>query len=273
MAKPGKIAFAIGCHPDDIEFMMAGTLILLKQAGYEIHYMNLANGSCGTATHTYRDIVRIRTKEGRNAAKHIGAAFHVPLVDDLDVFYDRETVARLAAVYRKVNPDILLVPSPEDYMEDHMNTCRMAVTAAFVRGMRNFVTKPRTKPVNKEVALYHALPWGLCDGLRRRIHPGQYVNIGSVLKLKREMLAMHKSQKEWLDHSQGLDAYLITMEDMCAAVGKLSKRFKHAEGWRRHSHLGFCGPDADPLADALKRKILTDPAYDDCGMGNAECGT
>ena len=41
-----KHAFAIAAHPDDIEFQMAGTLILLQRAGYEIHYMNIANGSC-----------------------------------------------------------------------------------------------------------------------------------------------------------------------------------------------------------------------------------
>ena len=47
--KSGPIVFAMACHPDDIEFMMGGTLILLKEAGYRIHVMNLANGSCGSA--------------------------------------------------------------------------------------------------------------------------------------------------------------------------------------------------------------------------------
>ena len=46
---PSKVAIAIGAHPDDIEFYMAGTLLLLKQAGYAIHYMTLANGNCGSA--------------------------------------------------------------------------------------------------------------------------------------------------------------------------------------------------------------------------------
>ena len=41
-------AFAVAAHPDDIEFMMAGTLILLGRAGYELHYMTIANGSCGS---------------------------------------------------------------------------------------------------------------------------------------------------------------------------------------------------------------------------------
>jgi LmbE family N-acetylglucosaminyl deacetylase len=35
-----KAAIAIAAHPDDIEFVMAGTLVLLKRAGYETHYFN-----------------------------------------------------------------------------------------------------------------------------------------------------------------------------------------------------------------------------------------
>jgi N-acetylglucosamine malate deacetylase 1 len=38
-------AIAVAAHPDDIEFMMAGTLLLLKRAGYEIHYFNLLSGN------------------------------------------------------------------------------------------------------------------------------------------------------------------------------------------------------------------------------------
>jgi LmbE family N-acetylglucosaminyl deacetylase len=33
------MTIAVTVHPDDIELMMAGTLLLLKRAGYEIHYM------------------------------------------------------------------------------------------------------------------------------------------------------------------------------------------------------------------------------------------
>ena len=45
-------AMAIGAHPDDIEFYMAGTLLLLKKAGYEIHYLNVASGNCGSTKPT-----------------------------------------------------------------------------------------------------------------------------------------------------------------------------------------------------------------------------
>ena len=44
------VAMAIGAHPDDIEFSMAGTLLLLKRAGFETHYFNIASGNCGKPT-------------------------------------------------------------------------------------------------------------------------------------------------------------------------------------------------------------------------------
>ena len=41
-------ALAIAAHPDDIEFVMAGTLLLLREAGWEIHYFNVTTGEMGS---------------------------------------------------------------------------------------------------------------------------------------------------------------------------------------------------------------------------------
>jgi len=262
MGEPRNVAFAVAAHPDDIEFMMAGTLILLGQAGYELHYMNVANGSCGTATLSLEEIVAIRTEEAGAAAHLIGAVHHPSLVNDIEVFYEQGLLAKVGAVIRRVHPGILLIPSPQDYMEDHANASRLVVSAAFCRTMRNFPTDPPTDPVEGDVAVYHALPYGLRDGLRRRIRSGHYVDISSVMALKREMLATHRSQKEWLDRSQGLDAYLTTMEEMSAEVGAMSGGFRYAEGWRLHSHLGLSGPDFDPLSDALADMVIVDETYE-----------
>src|SRR4029077_4819907 len=106
------------------------------------------------------------------------------------------------------------------------------------------------------------LPHGLCDQLRRRIIPGAYANTTLVHKIKHQALAVHKSQQAWLDVSQGLNSYLLAMEDMSLAVGRLSKNFRHAEGWRRHLHLGFCGPDIDPLRKALGKNFLVNMNYE-----------
>jgi LmbE family N-acetylglucosaminyl deacetylase len=255
------IVLAAAAHPDDIEFMMSGTLIHLAEAGWELHYHNIGSGSCGTATLSRDEIVRIRTDESRAAAESIGATFHPPLVDDIEILYEDGLLRRVAALVRQVQPTILLLQSPQDYMEDHMNSSRLMVTAAFCRAMVNYRTDPETKTTSQDMAVYHALPYGLRDQLRQPVEAEFYVDVSSVMERKKEMLACHKSQKEWLDHSQGMDSYLITMEDMCRDVGRGFSLFGYGEGWRRHSHLGF-GPEGfDPLGGSLGRLVHVNLGY------------
>ena len=251
-----KAAFAIAAHPDDIEFYMAGTLLLLKQNGWDIHYMTLSGGNCGSTRFSAATMRKIRRKESRAAAKLLGATCYKSIADDLEIFYDLASLRKLAATVRKVKPRIVLTHSPQDYMEDHTNTCRLAVTATFARGMPNFKTTPRQVAVQGDVTLYHAMPHGLRDSLRQPILPDCFIDTASVHALKREALAAHRSQKEWLDASQGMDSYLQTMDTLSLEVGRMSRRFQHAEGWRRHLHLGFSATDDDPLRDALKEKYL-----------------
>jgi len=258
-----KVAIAVAAHPDDIEFYMAGTLLLLRDAGYEIHYMTLASGSCGSLQHSAAKMRTIRRAESKRAAAILGATFHPSLVDDLEVLYEMSSLRRLAAIIRQVNPSIVLTHSPQDYMEDHTNTSRLAVTAAFARGMPNFRTIPPVKAVAGDVTVYHAMPHGLRNQLGRRIVPGLFVDTTKVHATKREALAAHESQKSWLDASQGMDSYLRMMDELSQEVGLMSQRFPHAEGWRRHLHFGFCAADADPLRAVLRDNCLVNSAYAD----------
>ena len=251
-ASQAKSAFAIAAHPDDIEFYMAGTLLLLKQKGWNIHYMTFSSGSCGSTRFSAATVRKIRRKESKAAAKLLGATYHGSIADDLEILYDLSLLRKLAATVRKVKPRIVLTHSPQDYMEDHTNTCRLAVTAAFARGMPNFKTTPRQPAVQGDVAVYHAMPHGLRDSLRQPILPDCFIDTASVHPAKREALAAHRSQKEWLDASQCMDSYLNTMDALSLEVGRMSGRFEHAEGWRRHLHLGFSATDDDPLREELK---------------------
>ncbi|MDR0871641.1 MAG: PIG-L family deacetylase [Planctomycetaceae bacterium] len=244
--------FALASHPDDIEFVMSGTLLLLKQHGWDLHYMNIANGSLGTEEYSREDIIRIRTEEARKAAASAGAVFHEPLVDDYCVFYEKETLAKVASVYRQAAPDILLLQSPNDYMEDHQNAVRLGISAAFCRGMPNMPVNPPVPPVGKDVVLYHAQPHSNRDMLRQLVRPDFYIDISGVMEQKKAMLALHESQKNWLDVSQGMDSYVNSMTESAKETGKLSGRFEFAEGWRRHNHIGFSKTETDPLTEVLR---------------------
>ena len=250
-------AIAIAAHPDDIEYVMAGTLLCLKEAGWEIHYLNLANGCCGSLQMGPEETARVRRLEAMRAAELLGAHFHESIGNDLEIIYSVERVRQVAAVIREVAPQIVLTHSPQDYMEDHTETCRIAVTAAFTHAMPNFATQPPRAPASLEgkVAVYHAMPHGLKDGLRQPIVPDFFVDVATVHAAKLAALAAHHSQQHWLEASQGMNSYLQAMEDMSRTLGEKSGKFTLAEGWRRHSHLGFSRVEWDPLAEALSSCI------------------
>ena len=163
--------------------------------------------------------------------------------------HDAPSLARVSAVVRDIRPTIILTHSPRDYMEDHQNVCRLVVTAAFSRGMVNVVTDPPRPVWDAPVALYHALPHGLCDQLGRPVTPDLFVNTAPVLERKRAMLACHRSQRDWLDASQGMGAYLEEMGDGRRSAGFRSLRC--AEGWSPQP-ARFCAEGFNPIQDLLK---------------------
>ena len=65
MAQPRVLALL--AHPDDAEFMCAGTLIRLATAGWEVHIATAAPGDCGTMTENRWDISARRTTEAAAA--------------------------------------------------------------------------------------------------------------------------------------------------------------------------------------------------------------
>jgi LmbE family N-acetylglucosaminyl deacetylase len=247
-----KIAMAIAAHPDDIEFLMAGTLLRLQEVGYEIHYLNLSSGHLGSMTIPVEELKQIRWTESQAAAKVLNAVIHPSLTHDMEILYELPLIQKLAAVIRNVQPEILLTHALEDYMEDHQNTARVAVSAAFVRGMPNYQTQPQVTPTQAPVTVYHAQPHGNRTPLREWVIPEIAIDVTSVMSVKRAALATHASQKDWLDETQGMDSYLDAMTELNRQVGEMSGVFQYAEGWRKRLHYGFCAEDADPLTHALE---------------------
>lgn len=251
---------ALFAHPDDIEFRAAGTLLRLRERGWEVHCCNVSQGNLGSSVMPAAKTAVTRRREAQAAAKVLGATWHPPFCRDLEIFYTDANLRRVAALVRAVRPHILLAHPPCDYMEDHTVTCRLAVTGAFARGMPNYRSQPAKPAWNGPVTIYHATPHGLSGPLREPAPPGLLVDITAVHERKLAALACHRSQQEWLDASQGMNSYLAAAEAESRALGRLSRKFRHAEGWTRHLHLGFCEEADDPLREVLKPGIVQGPS-------------
>lgn len=257
MTRTSPTVFAVGAHPDDIEFNMAGTLALLARAGFQPHMMNLSRSNLDSNELAEEVITEIRRREAEAAAEVIQAVYHPPIADDLMILYEDRLLRQMAAIIRDIRPTIVLLPSLNDYMEDHTNTARLVITACFSRAMRHYRTDPPRAPTDQDVYLYHAQPHLNRDGMRTLVVPDLFVDITEVMDVKQMMLGCHESQRQWLDETQGLDDYLESMRQASAELAQLSPvpGRAYAEGFRQHSHIGFSARDADPLTEALGERV------------------
>jgi LmbE family N-acetylglucosaminyl deacetylase len=254
-------AIAICAHPDDIEFFMAGALLHLASRGWETHYVCLCDGSRGSTTMGMAECAATRLQEAKDACKVLGAKHHDPIYPDMEAAYTTANLQKVTALIRQTRPSIVLTHPPSDYMEDHETCCRLAVSAAFSRGMPNLQSDPPVEPYYEPVTVYHCQPVGNTTPLGDVVKPHFYIDDSSVVDDKVKALACHASQKQWLDESQGQDSYLTTLRDISKELGSWSGKYQYAEGWRRHSHMGFCGPDDDPLVEALQDIVVDTREY------------
>lgn len=231
-------------------------MLRLGARGWQLHYFNIANGCYGSMTMDREACSRARLAEAQRAAELLGARFYPPICDDLAIGYTPELLARVSAVVRTAQPDIVLTHSLVDYMEDHQNAARLAVTAAFSRAMPNYRSNPEVATYSQDVTVYHAQPHGNRTPMGEPVVPSHFVDVSDLLPRKSELLLAHASQGAWLDETQQISSYVSTMEKLNREVGQWSGRFELAEGWRKHLHLGLCSEQADPLTAALSDKHL-----------------
>ena len=92
--------------------------------------------------------------------------------------------------------------------------------------------------------------------------PEFLVNTADTISIQKDMLRCHRTQKEWLDVTQGPDVYLKGIDESAEMCAKFSGKFTAAEGWIQHNHMGFAASaDFNPLADALKENCVRNPSY------------
>ncbi len=159
---------AIHAHPDDIESLAAGTLALLAERGHDITIATMTPGDCGSAEHSPEEISAIRRGEAARAAALIGAAYLCVESRDLAVFNDDATRRTVTEILRRTQPELVLAPSPADYMCDHEAASVLARDACFGAPAPNYNTRATSPapPLRAIPHLYWMDPIGGCGSRR-----------------------------------------------------------------------------------------------------------
>ena len=231
-----KVVLAILAHPDDAEFMCAGTLSLLKKRGWEIHIATMTPGDKGSAKHTREEISAIRKAEAKDAAELIGGTYHCLEFEDVYILYDRETINGTTALIRKIQPSIVFTASPTDYMVDHEMTSLIVQTACFSCGIKNMeVNEKYFEPVPY---LYYCDAMEGKDKMGNPLPPAMYIDITNEISFKAEMLGCHKSQRDWLLEHHKVDEYILAMKRFAEQRGS-EINVNYAEGFSQHLGHGY----------------------------------
>jgi LmbE family N-acetylglucosaminyl deacetylase len=190
-------ALVVAAHPDDIEFGCAGTITKWTDAGAEVTYCIVTDGSTGTQDRSLigEPLAEIRKVEAERAANICGVD-HVEWLGYRDgyVEYTLDLRRDIARTFRKFKPHRLVLMDPAPTIEDFINhPDHRAVGQASLDATLTAGTTPGHFPELLDEGLE---PW---RGLRETwiMGPGKkslLVDITDTIDRKIEALLCHVSQ-------------------------------------------------------------------------------
>jgi len=246
---------AIHAHPDDVDFLAAGTLALLAAKGHAIAIVTATAGEGGSKVAGPAETAAIRLREAETAAAVIGASYRCAGLPDLGVFNDDPARRRITELVRAAAPDIVITGSPADYHPDHEAISVLARDACFASSVPNYRTGP-ARPLAAIPHLYFMDAIGGRDREGRRIKPDFGVDITPFKDAKRRMLMAHESQIGWVAEQHGVPNMVRSMEDWGARRGR-DFAVAAAEGFRQYRHEPYPRTPAlqELVGDALRELV------------------
>jgi len=214
---------AVGAHPDDIEFLCAGTLAKYSARGDEVFNVVCTNGDMGHVIIGPEELARIRTEEARQAAVTVGAQFKMIGEPDEWLFHDKRTRTLMVDAIRWANPDVIMTHAPEDYHPDHRCCADLVFAASFLATVPHLETE--YPAMSRVPGLLYMDTLGGTNFV-----PEEYVDISDFMDQKVEALLCHQSQVKWMmDHDQ-ID--IVEFMRTLARCRGIQASVPYAEGFR-----------------------------------------
>lgn len=177
---------AIGAHPDDLDISCGGTLVRLAQSGARVVMCVMTDGRANPLGDPEQVAARRRGEAERSAGI---AGAELAWLGFPDGRLVDEFPARLALIDQmmRVQPDLIITHSPDDYHSDHNTTSRLVMAAVQMAWAppSELQGEPLRKPV--PVAFMPS-----ANGIN--FIPEEYVDISDVWKTKLQMALSHRSQ-------------------------------------------------------------------------------
>jgi LmbE family N-acetylglucosaminyl deacetylase len=226
-----KKVLVVTAHPDDLDFMMGGTLKLWSMKGIELHYLICTNGDQGgfDPNIARADMPQIRQREQRAAGEVLGAT-SIEFLNYVDghLTPTLELRKKIVAHIRKIQPDRMAIQSPERNWDrigashpDHLAAGEAAIQAVY-------------PDARNEFAFMDLLEQGLQPWKVREVWvashptPDHFVDITTTIEDKIKAIKAHASQ---LPDLRALDERIHEWSAMIAKAnglpaGSYAEQFK-----------------------------------------------
>ena len=123
----------IGAHPDDAEVHVGGLLALASSRGLKAAILDLTRGELGT-----RGSAGTRHAEAMEAARILGVDRIILELPDGQFTEELAYRLLLMTELRRLRPEVLILPAPEDRHPDHRRAHRLGREAAYYAGLKNY---------------------------------------------------------------------------------------------------------------------------------------
>lgn len=186
---PGQNVLVIAPHSDDEALGCGGTLIKHHQAGHKITAVFMTDGSKSESAMAEEKLVRLRKKEGEQAAEILGIVRCIFLnYPDRCLKKNSESVERMRQILVEIQPDLVYLPFYLDNHPDHQ------ATAAIVLGALK----------------QHAVPTVMIYEVWTTLIHNVLVDISTTIDQKVRAIQVYQSQKsidEFADQMRSLNRF------------------------------------------------------------------
>ena len=195
----GKVILAVSAHPDDIDVLAGGTVAKFAQAGAEIYYLILTDGTKGHEDHQMDNtkLKELRRSEETEAANCLGVK-KVIFCDFVDgeLENNHECRKEVVKLIRQIKPEIVITMDPTFVYDsknnrinhpDHRMAGQITLDAVFpfARNSRTFpelINQGLEPHIVNEVLLASSL------------NPNYFIDITETFDSKMKAIKAHTSQ-------------------------------------------------------------------------------
>ena len=144
----------VTAHPDDAEFLAAGTIIKYRKKGHKVIIIICTNGNIEHPNLPKEEIARVRWEEAKEAAKVMGAEIINLEYYDEFMLDTKESRLKIVDALSSIKADIVFTHYLYDHVNpDHCTVSRIVNDMSYLQQVKNIETNH--KETEKPAALYY----------------------------------------------------------------------------------------------------------------------